>query len=132
MDVANSQDAATEASKTQSVTETRICIRCMQHKPVTLFAKPGRKELLKTCSECLVSHAHNCKREKDGADHIYAGQKALTRKSVDSRNPSPSELHCSRWGYGRLQRTPAGPAHIQEAAPSKAKAEGRAQRDLRV
>jgi hypothetical protein len=62
--VAISENAATDASKMQGVTETRICIRCMQPKPVTLFAKPGRKELLKTCSECLVSHIHNRERKR--------------------------------------------------------------------
>ena len=56
-DLANREDASTEApSMTIGVTETKACIRCMQHKSVTVFAKPGRKDLLKTCSNCLVSH----------------------------------------------------------------------------
>ena len=41
-----------------SAMERMICIRCMQQKPWIQFAKPGRKELLKTCLPCcLVSHA---------------------------------------------------------------------------
>jgi hypothetical protein len=51
MDEANREDGEEDTSSNM-----RICIRCTQHKPVTLFAKPGRKELLKTCSECRVSH----------------------------------------------------------------------------
>jgi hypothetical protein len=48
--VAESQTKAPQSS----AVGTKMCIRCMQQKTVTLFAKPGRKELLKTCSQCLV------------------------------------------------------------------------------
>jgi hypothetical protein len=43
MDEANREDGEEDTSSNMI-----ICIRCTQHKPVTFFAKPGRKELLKT------------------------------------------------------------------------------------
>jgi hypothetical protein len=63
MDEANREDGEEDTSSNM-----RICIRCTQHKPVTLFAKPGRKE--------------DPPKGRPGSARVRAGARALSPPTV--------------------------------------------------